>query len=284
MERIIVESPAKINLCLRILGRRKDGYHNIFSIMQVIDLMDVIEIEKSKTFSIQVDGAIIEGENIILKAWKILSNAMSKDLGVNVKLYKRIPIGAGLGGGSSDAAAFLSAINRLYELGLDTKFMMKLASEVGSDVPFFLSTGSAMVTGRGEIVESIQLPLDYYILLIVPNYSISTARAYSLIKNILTSIDDINNIKNCLSNDFYKVLREFKNDFEPVIGAEHPELIESLSLLREYGAENSLLSGSGSAFFGIFRDAVDAMKASMHGWDGTVYLVRPIANRFDFSM
>jgi len=275
-----IKANAKINLCLYIIERRNDGFHSIFSVMQKIDFADTLQLEKWDDYSLEIEGAKIPGENIIRKAYRQIVNHVGFNLPVSIKLFKMIPIGAGLGGGSSDAAAFLWGINQLYKLGLDRKELIKIASAVGSDVPFFLTDGSAIVTGKGEIIESIELPIDYSILLVYPKFSINTGWAYSQIRNYLTPTKKVLKLLKSNACELWNVLPEFSNGFSEIIFKLHPELRGRFKLISEAGADFVSFSGSGSAFFGIFRDYKSAKEAAKLNWNGQVVLAKPSITRF----
>ena len=277
MKAIVVESPAKINLCLYILGRRDDGYHEIVSVMQTVDLMDMLELENSDKFALDVRGMALDGENSIETAWRVLCAFIGKEIGVSVRLFKCVPLGAGLGGGSSNAAAFLIGMNKLFGLGLHLSELTELAAQVGSDVPFFLSGGSAIVRGRGEIVQPIVLPTEYNVLLIVPPFSVSTSHAYSKVRNYLTSEGKIGNLISLMPDEFWHIIGDLNNDFLAILRDEYPQYDEHISRLKYLGAEYATLSGSGSAYFGIFRDGAKAVNAALQNWDGMVFLLRPIS-------
>lgn len=274
---ITLISPAKINLCLYVLGEREDGYHEIFSVMQAIELADTVELQLADKFSIDVFGADIKGENIVRTAWKKFSAATGQKVAFRVSIDKNIPIGAGLGGGSSNAAAFIRGASILSGLNLPKEQLIKIAAQVGSDVPFFLSKGTAIATGRGETIEEITLPLEYHILLIVPEFSISTKWAYSQIRNCLTSNDMVCNIKKYIADNFWATISELRNDFETVVAKCYPEISEYIFRLREMGARIASLTGSGSAVFAIFEDYDSAVNAKNSRWNGKTYLTHPVA-------
>ncbi len=277
---LTIKANAKINLCLYIIERRNDGFHNIFSVMQKIDFADTLHLEKGNDYSLEIEGVKIPGENIIEKAYRQIMKYKGSNLPISIKLLKKIPIGAGLGGGSSDAAAFLRGINQLYELGLDRMELIKIASTVGSDVPFFLTDGSAIVTGRGEIIEPIELPIDYSVLLVCPKFSINTGWAYSQIRNYLTPPEKVLKLIKSNACELWNVLPEFSNGFTETVFGLYPELRSQFKVMYETGADFVSFSGSGSAFFGIFRDHKSAKKAAKLNWNGQVVLAKPLKTRF----
>ena len=187
MDKISLKAPAKINLYLRVLGKRNDGYHQIETLMQAIDIYDEITLERSDTIEITCDDPSLplDESNLAFKAASALQDRFYFP-GVKIDLKKRIPSGAGLGGGSSDAAFVLRGLCRLYGLFPTPEEILEIAAGIGSDVPFFLSGGQAQVTGRGEIVRSIHLPNHYDIVVIIPPITTSTAEVYSDLRIDLT--------------------------------------------------------------------------------------------------
>ena len=280
-DRISIKSPAKVNLCLKILGERSDGYHDIFSVMQAVNLFDEIVIEKSKKFSTSVSGIKISGKNIVDVAYEKLCEFLGWEPEVSVRILKKIPVGAGLGGGSSNAAFFLMGMNKLFNLRLSAEQLMKIGASVGSDVPFFFSGGSAIVRGRGEIVESIELPTNYYIVLIAPDFSINTKWAYSQFRNSLTSAEKIKYFSKLSSQNFFEKISDFENDFEKIIFEKFFDISKAILLMRDLGAALALVSGSGSSFFGIFKNRDDAQAAYNMDWAGKKFLLHPIS--YDLS-
>jgi 4-diphosphocytidyl-2-C-methyl-D-erythritol kinase len=196
--------------------------------------------------------------------------------GVSIALEKRIPVGAGLGGGSSDAAATLKGLNHLFKLGLQSLELAALAEKLGSDVTLFFSTGQCLITGRGEVVETVKLPTDYSVLLILPDFPISTAWAYRQLRFPLTRriARPTFMIENTDSRRFYKSLTDIGNDFVDIIVHEHPQVETVMSRLRLAGASVVQLSGSGSAFFGLFEREpdvdVNALFGNRIGWKALI--------------
>ncbi len=254
MDEISLKAPAKINLYLRVLGKRADGYHEIESMMQAIDLYDEIKIEKSDSIEIVCDdpGIPADDSNLAARAAAALKEQFYFP-GVKISLHKKIPHGAGLGGGSSDAAFVLRGLCRLYNLSPSPKELLRIASEIGSDVPFFLGSGQALVSGRGEIVRTLELPTEYTIILVVPPLEISTAEVYGKLRFSLTKkIEPFLFKKRITVSRFNGLLKRFCNDLEEVVLDEYPDLFEIKGLLRNSGAVFSAMSGSGSAFFGVY--------------------------------
>ncbi|MEJ5287137.1 MAG: 4-diphosphocytidyl-2-C-methyl-D-erythritol kinase [Candidatus Kapaibacterium sp.] len=253
----VYKSYAKINLGLEILEKRPDGYHNIYSIFLPITLFDEIHFKTASNFTITIEPNNIEiqfKENIIYKTIKLIQNKYKININsLHIHLVKRIPIGAGLGGGSSNAATTLLALNELFKLNLDKEQLIELARKLGADVPFFIDPRPSLVSGIGDIIEPIDFPFDFDILVVYPNFQISTAYAYSLIENLIpkkpTNIQKV--INSLLDLSTFK--EYFSNDFEKYLFPKFPALGEIKSKLYELGAQFASLSGSGSAVYGVFQ-------------------------------
>ena len=255
MYNLYFESYSKINLGLKVLNKRLDGFHNINSIFIQTNFSDKLFFKKSKIFQLSCDDnkVPIDNSNTICKAYQILNHKFKFKNHYRIHLNKNIPIGAGLGGGSSNAACTLLALTNLLNLGISSKYLHKIASDIGSDVPFFFYGGVKLVEGRGEIIKQhvCSLVNQLYFYIIIPKFQVSTTWAYAGIKKSLE--DNINNVKfPPLTN---KVNWEFfNNDFEKVVGSTYPEIFEIKKLLYDSGALYSGLSGSGSAVFGIYTN------------------------------
>jgi 4-diphosphocytidyl-2-C-methyl-D-erythritol kinase len=267
--KLTLKAPAKINLGLRILGERSDGYHEIWTILQQIDLWDEILLEESSDLSFSLDttqAGIPEDEsNLCVKAARLLQEETGCDCGARIELKKNIPAGAGLGGGSSDAAAVLMGLNDLWEPKQSEQDLSRLAVRLGSDVPFFIKGGCCLATGRGEILTPIERFIDDPIILVCPDLQVSTAWAYKNIENYrLTSHRENIIFQNSLPENLYNLLigGTLDNEFEALVLTRYPKLKELKDTLLKLGTYYASLSGSGSAVFGIFRHAVDAEKAA----------------------
>ena len=254
MERISLKAPAKINLSLRVLGKRPDGYHEIESIMQAIDLYDEISLEKSDIIELTCNDKSLpsDDKNLAFRAASILQGSCYFP-GVKIHLEKNIPYGAGLGGGSSDAAFVLRGLCQLYGLKLKPEELAELAARLGSDVPFFLTRGQAIARGRGELLTSISLPTNYKIVLISPSVAISTADVYGALKKSLTTESVVPLLSTKI--DFSKFIRhseKFRNDLEDVVFQKYSYLVDLKRSLLGAGAFYSSMTGSGSSIFGLF--------------------------------
>ncbi len=257
---------AKINIGLRITGRRENGYHELETIFQAVDLCDSIRVEQApegiqiKTSNSNVpDGA----ENICYRAAQLLQQTSGTASGCYIHIEKRIPTGAGLGGGSSDAATTLRLLNQLWELHLSNQQLLALAKQLGADVPFFLKPGVAIAYGIGDELEWFPPPWRFVGLLIYPDLFISTKWAYTHIKLDLTNAKKYIKLdKSYLEQLFLGELPLFfKNDFEPLVFRHHPELQAIQAQLYRAGARFASLSGSGSALFGLFENEKEVQKA-----------------------
>lgn len=261
-----VRCPAKVNLGLWILGKRPDGYHEVDTILQTIDLEDEIRLERTAGgFELETRGIPIPGAapNLLERAWSLLEERGGGPLasGLRVVLVKRIPVGAGLGGGSSDAAGFLLGANRLLGLGLAAEELQTLAARLGSDVPFFLKGGTARATGRGDAVRQL-CPIDpLWIVLVTPPVAVSTSWAYGQIRLRLTRSEDrATFLQSALAGrDWNAAFGAMRNDFEDVVLPGLPVLAAIRHALIGGGAVKTLLAGSGSTLFGIQRTREDAL-------------------------
>ena len=256
--RVVLDTPAKINLFLQVLNRRPDGYHNINSLFQAVSLFDTLEIERTASpgCAIEVLGTdSVPGDqsNLVAVAYRAMTSRFELDGGLAVRLTKRIPSAAGLGGGSSDAAATILACNRLFRLRLSFEKMARIGASVGSDVPFFFSGGQALVQGRGEIVRDVSFPFDYQLVLATPPLAIGTAQAYASLKRGLTNPKAAFTFRSGWDHrDVVEYLRVSGNDFEEALCESHPVLGRIKSALLEAGALLVRLSGSGPTLFGVF--------------------------------
>jgi len=269
MAELSITSYAKINLSLRILRQREDGYHDIETILQTIDLADHLNFTALETTDIQitVSGADVptDESNLCFKAAILLREVGEAGKGCRIHIEKKIPLGAGLGGGSSNAAATLLALNQLWQLNLSDLQLFELAKQLGSDVPFFLRSGTALATGRGEILNYFESPWDYYVVVIYPEIQISSGWAYGNYKiNLTNSKKDVKLDSYSLQQiQLHEFVEFFRNDFESVIFAHYPQLKKIKEELQN-DAFYASLSGSGSAIYGLFEHKSDAEKAYYH--------------------
>jgi len=248
---------AKINLGLRILGRRTDGFHEIETILHRIDIYDTVRLEQSGNIELQVSNHSVpsDGRNLCLRAATLMQRELWIDQGVRVLLTKNIPVGAGLGGGSADAAAVLRALPCLWNVPIDESRLRSMAESLGSDVPFFLNSGSAVARGRGERLKYFPLRLPYAILVCYPRFNVSTAWAYDQVREY--SVRESRPLKEALLaglSDSRELERGLTNDFEPIVFKDHPQLRGIKEEMLNSGAVYSSVSGSGSSILGLFTD------------------------------
>jgi 4-diphosphocytidyl-2-C-methyl-D-erythritol kinase len=259
---LVVSAPAKVNLSLRILGRRTDGYHDLDSVMQKISLADTVTLQRQEKPGIQLfcpDSDLPEDKsNLVWKAAEaFLDVANLRDkYGVSIILEKKIPIAAGLGGGSSDAGAVLTGLNHLFQTEIPEKTLLGVAKSLGADVPFFVVPGSSVrATGIGDKMEEHRKLEDCSLLLVNPGFSVSTAWVYE--NFTLTRIDKDSNLSDCRKNEtFDELCCSLYNDLETVTIARYPEIQTIKETMFDNGALGALMSGSGPTVFGIFPDVV----------------------------
>lgn len=249
---------AKLNLTLDVLGKREDGYHDLKSVMQTISIRDDIEIDigtgKPWTLECDKDGIPTDERNLAWKAAKVYLDAMGKDPdGLAIRITKRIPSQAGMGGGSADAAAVLRALNRHYGEPLSILALAELGAQVGSDVPFCTLCGTAMVEGRGERLRKLRDMPDCVFVVCKPDFSVSTPELYAKIDQCTIAKHPDNQAMESaiLSGDLGRVAENVWNVFDPVVTEEHLELNYIKSLCNTYGALTQQMTGSGSAVFAI---------------------------------
>lgn len=261
----------KINLGLYVTGKRPDGYHSIESIFVPVPLNDVLEMVPSQSgeFELTLTGTkevIPKDDNICWKALNLLRKDFSLEA-VHLYLHKIIPSGAGLGGGSSDGAATLKLANDFYKLDLSTDQLKSYAASLGSDCPFFIENTTQFVSGRGEVMEKMDLNLDRITIVIVhPGIHVSTKMAYSLIRPQAASVD----LKSLGSTSRHSWRDMLSNDFESPVQSLHPEIGFIKEKMYKLGAYYASMSGSGSAVYGLFEDDIDIKALSEFGfaWKG----------------
>lgn len=283
MESLTLKSYAKINLCLFVLKKREDGYHEIFSVMQAIDLHDQLTFHKiDEGTVIQCDHphVPIDEDNLAYRAANLLFEERGLEGGVRIEIEKNIPVSAGLGGGSSNAAFTLKGINQLFDLSLPRQKLHSIASRIGSDVPFFLYSGQAIAKGRGEEIVPIKLYGDYWLVLICPNLMLSTRKVYQTLRFDLTAAKEFINFKFCDSKDeFFGSLRKFNNDLEKVVMSQHGIIRQIKKRLEDLGAIKSSMSGSGPTVYGLFgkKSQAEEVAGKLSQGDWQIILTRPIA-------
>ncbi|MCH8156582.1 MAG: 4-(cytidine 5'-diphospho)-2-C-methyl-D-erythritol kinase [Nitrospinae bacterium] len=261
------KTPAKINLGLHIHRKREDGFHELETLLQMVSLYDELELE-SRASGIELEcdtpGIPADETNLACRAGRLLQKACKVgDRGVRIRLKKNIPVGAGLGGGSGNAAGVLMGLNRLWDLKMSRENLASLAAELGSDVPFFLTAPCALGTGRGEQLEALEPSSKFQVLLVFPDFPVATAWAYQNLKLKLTKRENnISILRKFLSqSDIASLGSRLYNDLEPVVIQEFPEIQTIKEELQARNARGVLLSGSGSTVFGIFDDPEQARAA-----------------------
>ncbi len=251
---MIVYPNAKINLGLNILRKREDGFHEISSVFYPVKWKDALEVVRSNELKFTSSGLPIPGapeNNLCLKAYLLLKEAFDIPP-VHIHLHKVLPMGGGLGGGSSDAAFTLRVLNELFSLNVDTSTLKSFAAQLGSDCAFFVENRPQLASGRGELLTPIELNLKgYKILLVFPAVGVSTPWAYSQIKPQVPDRSIVEILQGPLENWKSRLV----NDFELPIFKAHPELAEIKEAMYEFGAEYAAMSGSGSTLFGIFKSS-----------------------------
>lgn len=265
MNEIIVKSHAKINIGLNIINKRDDGFHNLETIFYPINLFDEIRFTKSDKFSFNSNDENINKEktNLIIKAKESLENHFDIQLPIKVFLEKHIPIGAGLGGGSSNAASTILALAKLFNLELDAETVGRLALNLGSDVPFFINPVPSFAESRGEVLTSINFKLDKYLLIVNPGIHVATKWAFGLIKpnqpkESLKSFIGKNELK------IYEIMKIASNDFEKIVFEHFPEIKEIKEKMLHFGANYSMMTGTGSTVWAMFDDEEAAYQTELY--------------------
>ena len=285
MDTIRLKARAKINLGLDVVRRREDGYHEVKMVMQMLRLYDQIDIEKTQESGILVRSNLsflpTDERNIAYKAAKVMIDQFGLEQGVIIRIEKHIPVAAGMAGGSTDCAAVLYGMNKLFGLRLNQKKLREIGVKLGADVPYCLMRQTALSEGIGEILTPISPLQDCPILIAKPSVSVSTRHVYEHLKlDEQTMHPDIDGIVTALADgDLYGVTDRMANVLETVTVPEHPVIDEIKKQMMASGAVNALMSGSGPTVFGIFDDeekakkACEDMKAS--GLARQIYLTRP---------
>jgi len=255
---MLLRAFAKINLDLRILGRRADGYHELKTIFQAVDLHDEIVMEHADRFEFSGGGTPEDETNLVVRSVRAYERLAGITANVRIHLKKNIPVGRGLGGGSSDAAVTFIGLQRMFKMALPFERVPETLRDIGSDVPFFALGGRAAGHGRGDEVYKLDDATDYWVLLVDPGVFIATKDAYSW----LTVPDQTNNIEGFCAESHSECTGDvWTNDFEAPVFARYPALGEIKEELIGLGAYRAALSGSGSTIFGQFQMVSDAVRA-----------------------
>ncbi|HEY5521642.1 MAG TPA: 4-(cytidine 5'-diphospho)-2-C-methyl-D-erythritol kinase [Desulfuromonadaceae bacterium] len=270
MDTLTLSAPAKINYLLNVIGKRPDGYHDLRMIMQRVNLCDEITLTLTNTPSIYVTcnskGAPDGPDNIAWKAARALLDLTEPGIGVNIKIIKNIPVAAGLGGGSSDAASVLMGMNELLKLGLTEQKLMETGCKLGADVPFFIFKKNALAEGIGEKLTPLPEMPKCWILLVNPGVRVSTSWVYRSLQ--LTSKGELNRLPEFFES-IEQVVSILSNDLESVTIPAFPVIADIKARLMNMGAAGSMMSGSGPTVFGIFKSFDIAETARREVMKGT---------------
>ncbi|SFA83896.1 4-diphosphocytidyl-2-C-methyl-D-erythritol kinase [Acetitomaculum ruminis DSM 5522] len=268
MQDIKLKARAKINLSLDVMGVRQDGYHLVSMVMQNIDLYDEITMEKTREDIIRINTnmSILPNDenNLCYKAAALMREKYHIKDGIFINLSKKIPIAAGMAGGSSDAAAVMKGINEMFDLGIKEEELREDAVKIGADVPYCIMGGTALSEGIGEILTRLPFVGELDILIAKPDISVSTKSVYeSLVLDENTKHPDTLAMINAIKNkDYKKMYENMSNVLESVTITMHPVIAKIKEMMENHGADKALMSGSGPTVFGIFEDSKKAMKAA----------------------
>ncbi len=267
---ISLDCPAKVNLSLDVVERRPDGYHNLKTVMHTVNLSDTLTLTLEVSSDVQIvmqsqsTNIPLTADNLCVKAAKAFFDATGSVAKLTIELKKNIPVGAGLGGGSSDAAGTLVGLNKLFDEPLSADKLCQIAAKLGADVPFFIVGGCMLAEGIGEILSPLPGLKDVFFVIAKPDYGISTPWVY---KNLVLDEDTKHpNTKAVIDaigkNDAFALGKEATNVLETVVEKEYPEISQYKTIMSEMGAAYSLMSGSGSSVFGVFDDLSLAQKCA----------------------
>ncbi len=284
--RILEKAPAKINLSLDVTSKRPDGYHEVEMIMTTIDLADRIELTELPENVIRVAShnrfVPDDQRNLAYQAAKLLKERFQVKKGVSIMITKVIPVAAGLAGGSSDAAATLRGLNRLWDLKLSVEELAELGAEIGSDVSFCVYGGTALATGRGEKIRHISAPPHCWVVLAKPTIGVSTAEVYRRLNLQQVRHPDVQAMIDAIEEkSFQKVCGQLGNVLESVTLSLHPEVAMIKSQMKRFGADAVLMSGSGLTVFGLvqYESKVQRIYNGLRGFCDQVYAVRMIGEQ-----
>jgi 4-diphosphocytidyl-2-C-methyl-D-erythritol kinase len=283
--KIYEKAPAKINLMLDVLHKRPDGYHEVEMVMTMVDLSDRLEMVELPRDTIIISSQAgyipLDEKNLAFQAARLIKDRYDVKDGVHIHLDKKIPVAAGLAGGSSDAAATLRGLNRLWGLGIPTDELQLLGAELGSDVPFCVTGGTALATGRGEKLTPIPNPPQMWVILAKPPINVSTAEIYTRFKSnqITKHPSAAAMIEAIQSGNFYDVCGQLGNVLEDVTLKLHPQVQQLKEAMMNLGAEGTLMSGSGPTVFGLVskESKVPRIYKGLRGFCREVYAVRSLS-------
>ena len=288
MNTVHLVSRAKVNLTLEVSARRPDGYHDIDSVVQIIDIKDELIISRAPEGSIAVDvdtEDVPSGKaNLVHAACEAFFGAAGIRAGARCALTKRVPAGAGLGGGSGNAAAAVVGLDELYQAGLPVEQLRHIAASVSSDAPLFICAGTVRMRGRGEIVEPLPDAPELHLVVVKPDVGVSTTWAYAHLDNSGARVPSgaSDRAENAIrNNDRAALIDSLYNDFDPVVTNSHGQIRRARQALIDRGAISGLLAGSGSAVFGVFASEQDARAAAaaLEQDFSTVFATRTLTRR-----
>ncbi|ABS20415.1 4-(cytidine 5'-diphospho)-2-C-methyl-D-erythritol kinase [Bacillus cytotoxicus] len=284
--KLLVKAPAKINLSLDVLGKRQDGYHEVKMIMTTIDLADRLELTELTEDRIEIVShnryVPDDQRNLAYQAAKLLKEKYQVKQGVSIAIEKTIPVAAGLAGGSSDAAATLRGLNKIWNLGLTMDELAELGAEIGSDVSFCVYGGTAIATGRGEKIEHIKTPPSCWVILAKPHIGVSTADVYGNLKLNRVTHPDVDQMAEAINRgDYQGICNAVGNVLEDVTFAMHPEVARIKTRMKRFGADAVLMSGSGPTVFGLVHhdSRMHRIYNGLKGFCEQVYAVRLLGER-----
>lgn len=285
MHTITVKAPAKINLTLDVLHKRSDGYHEVEMVMTTIDLADHIHLTPANDHDnivLECTASFVPNDqrNLVYQVAQLLKQRYNIDQGVEIRIDKHIPVAAGLAGGSSDAAATIKGLNRLWQLGLSVQEMAALGAELGSDIPFCVYGGTALARGRGELITPLPAPPPFWVVLAKPPIGVSTGNVYGKldVDNIDQHPDTERMIRAIRNKDFPTIVSSLGNVLEQITLKEHALVYQIKERMKRYGADGVLMSGSGPTVYAITQkeSRVQRMYNALKGFCRDVYVVRSI--------
>ena len=280
--KVYEKAPAKINLMLDVLRKREDGYHEVEMVMTMVDLADRLEMEELARDTIIISSQAgyipLDEKNLAFQAARLIKERYDVRKGVYIHLDKKIPVAAGLAGGSSDASATLRGLNRLWGLNISDDQLQLLGAELGSDVPFCVTGGTAIATGRGEVLEHIPNPPQCWVILAKPPINVSTADVYGRLRaNRIEKHPSLSNMRRALEQQsFAEICNSLGNVLEDVTLPLHPEVQQIKDAMERLGADGVLMSGSGPTVFGLVHkeSKVARIYNGLRGFCKEVYAVR----------
>ncbi|MDS9473298.1 4-(cytidine 5'-diphospho)-2-C-methyl-D-erythritol kinase [Sporosarcina pasteurii] len=275
------KAPAKINLTLDVLHKRSDGFHEVEMVMTTVDLADRIWLRSTNDGKITIKTSDYfiptDQRNLAYQAAKLLMQKYSVTEGVEITIEKSIPVAAGLAGGSSDAAATLRGLNRLWKLGLSNEELAEIGAKIGSDIPFCVYGGTALATGRGEKIQKLVSPPNCWVILVKPAISVSTASIYGNLEIGRYTHPNTQAMIEALENkDYVQMCQTLENVLEPVTMALYPEVVVLKEQMKKFGADSVLMSGSGPTVFGLVENEarVPRIYNGLKGFCREVYAIR----------